>query len=1657
MSANAVAASDPASIDAIVEQLKARLSGARAKDAERFARRFFHRVAAEDLGARSVGAWAALVAGVMDFLNVRAHESANVRVFNATQPEHGWDSSHTVIQIVTDDAPFLVDSVGMAAANCGCLVHSVIHPVVAIERDPGGHVLGVIGDTAAPGRGKAESFMHFEVDRRAEPDEVAALKRAVEGALTDVRACVRDWARMRDQALAIADELATRSMPVDAAGRAEAQEFLRWVADDHFTFLGYREYAVAVEGGEEVLKADERSGQGILRGNDKAPPRPLRTLAARDLPQSGAIDAIILTKTNARSTVHRPGYMDYLSVLKFDAQGRPVGEQRFLGLFTSGAYGRRPWDIPLVRQKYEAVMQNSAIRRDSHSGKALRHILESLPRDELFQASAEELSTLAMGVLNLQERQRTKMFVRRDRYGRFYSCLVYLPRDRMSQDVRERIEALLRRALRGERLDSNVHVSDSALARLHAIVRTKGGDKSQIDMDDLEAKLAHIVRNWHDELRDLLVQKHGEDKGLKLAGRFGRALPAGYIEESTPWIAAADVETAATLRGVDDIRLTLYRPRRQDAEGTLRFKLFRFGAPIPLSDALPMMENMGLRVLSEHPYEMNVGDSPIFIQDFEVALALKAEFDLDAVKEAFQEAFERIWRGEAENDGFNRLILAAGLSWRQVAMLRAYCKYLLQTGVPFSQAYMEETLARYPLHARLLVEVFEARFDPAREQGSRTQAEAARKRALREIEPLISEAVAKAHAGLAEQLAGARGEARAAQIEMARASFEAVMDSVGSLDEDRILRSYLAVIKATLRTNFFQLRDAKCKEYMSFKLDPAKLPELPKPRPYREIFVYGPRVEGVHLRFGSVARGGLRWSDRREDFRTEVLGLVKAQMVKNTVIVPVGAKGGFFVKRPPLGGDRDAVLAEGVACYRLFINGLLDITDNLVDGKVAHPRDVVRHDADDPYLVVAADKGTATFSDIANAVSAEHGFWLDDAFASGGSQGYDHKGMGITAKGGWESVKRHFRSLGRDSQSEDFTCVGVGDMSGDVFGNGMLLSRHIRLLAAFDHRHIFLDPNPNAAASFAERERMFALPRSSWADYDTSKISAGGGVFARSAKTIALSPEIKQALSIATDAEQMTPTELMSAILKAPVDLLWNGGIGTYVKAVGETHADVGDRANNALRVNGKDLRCKIVGEGGNLGMTQLGRIEAALNGVLLNTDFIDNSAGVDTSDHEVNIKILLNDIVAAGQLTQEARNTLLAAMTDEVGQLVLRDNYLQNQAISVMERMSVQRLGAKQHFVRTLESQGLLDRQLEFLPSDAEFAERKARGQGLTRPELAVLLSYSKIVLYQQLLDSDVPEDPYLSKELVRYFPGALQERYADQMQRHRLRREIIATAVTNSMVNRMGATFVLRMQEDTGESPGQIAKAYSVAREILDARALWADIEALDGKVHGNAQIDAMLRIWNLMRQATRWLLNLPGGRLDIAGAVKRYGAGMRELRDCLDQVTAEGDRGVSRGERDKWIKAGFPEPLAQRLAALPAMASALDIIEVALDQKLAVPRVAEVYYALGEALHLKWLMQRIEELPVDGRWHAQARGTLRDELFYQQRALVSQVLGRGAAAQGAQAVAAWLGSDDASLRFTLGMLADMRNQVQMDYPTVSVAVRRLAQLVQAGARVA
>ncbi|MBE2211357.1 MAG: NAD-glutamate dehydrogenase [Xanthomonadaceae bacterium] len=1617
--------------------------------AREFAATLFERLSPGEIAMHSPKHWAAVAKDTLAFAETRKPGRALIRVFNPDVRKNGWDSPRSVLQVVNDDMPFLVDSVSNALVEKGIGVHALIHPVIAVTRDKAGRM-------TALGKGVDESVMHIEIDRLDSAD-AKALEKTIARVLEDVRASITDWPKMREKMEAAADGLLEHPGPVPVATLEEAREFLRWAADNHFTFLGYREYRVEKRGREDMLVAVDGSGLGLLRDDDASKPRPLKSMDAHQVQQAGVFDPLILSKTNARSHVHRRGYMDYIGVVSYDDKGHPLSEKRFIGLFTSSAYNRRPWEIPVVRARFDRVMHESGLPASGHSAKALRHILETLPRDELFQSSDAELLELGSGVLGLQERVDSKLFIRRDRYGRFYSVLVFVPRERFNTDMRLRIEQMLKEALSADHIESHVLMGDSPLAQLHMIARPRSESTDvDIDLAKLSDALAEIVRNWHDNLNDLLITRHGETEGLLLAKRFGRALSSAYIEQASPEAAADDVAQLAALADDSSIGITMRTdPAASHCANCIEVKLFRRGDSLPLSEVLPMLENMGLQVITEYPYDIEADGQAYSIQDLEVRPPDGMVPSAEGIA-FFVEAFSRVWSGDLENDGFNRLVLGAGLRWKQVQMLRSYCKYLMQLGVPFSQSYVEATFARYPLLARLMVEYFEARFDPT--TGKETKAEI-----VAGAEVFAAQLGMLAHDDAATQalkpVIAARNGSREAQGEAVRTALLSLLDRVKSLDEDRILRSFMGVIDATLRTNYYieypggKRVDGGPADYLSFKLDCAKVPDLPKPKPYREIWVCGPRVEGIHLRYGPVARGGLRWSDRREDFRTEVLGLVKAQMVKNTVIVPVGSKGGFYAKQlPDPAVDRDAWFNEGVACYKRFINGMLDITDNLsISGKILPPAGVVRHDGDDPYLVVAADKGTATFSDIANGIAQAHKFWLDDAFASGGSVGYDHKGMGITARGAWESVKRHFRALGRDCQKEDFTCVGIGDMSGDVFGNGMMLSKHIRLVAAFDHRHIFIDPNPDAASSFKERQRLFKLARSSWMDYDAKLISKGGGVFSRAEKSIPLNREIKAALGIEPDIEALSPTELISAILRSPVDLLWNGGIGTYVKSSQQSNADVGDRTNNALRVNGNELRCKVIGEGGNLGFTQLGRVEAAHNGALLNTDFIDNSAGVDTSDHEVNIKILLNGEVQKDRLTLPARNKLLASMTNEVAALVLNDNYRQNQTLSLMERMTQTRLGSKMHFIRSLEALGLLDRQIEDLPSDAEVAERKARGQSLTRPELSVLLSYSKLVAYPELLKSDVPEDPYLSKELVRYFPEPLQKKYAKAMEHHRLKREIIATAVTNSTINRMGATFLMRMQEDSGRSIGDIAKAYTITRETLDARELWTQIDALDGKVADATQVDALQVIWEVQRSFTRWLLSRPGAIPAIQQAVDRYHDGFRDIR-AGDGILPDSQRPAYEASRKEWRAKGVPATLADQLAALPYLEPSPNIIELARERKLRPIEVAKVYFRIADALREPWLREQIEALKVDGRWHAVARGVLRDELATQMRKLTEQALampGKDAEAK----VSAWLGRDDSMLRFTLAMLNELATQKTLDYPTVSVAVQRLAQLANRG----
>jgi len=1603
--------SKAALIEKIVQRVGEKFPPDQAARVQHFVRDYFRWVAEDDLAGRSVLDLYGTALSHWNFAQRRAPGKRLLRVYNPRMEEHGWQSTHTVIELVTSDMPFLVDSVNMELNRLGLTVHLVIHPVLHVPRDDHGQLLAASENGEAASNSPREAFIHVEVDRQSDADKLRDLEMRLNGVLDDVQLAVEDWPKMRQRLRDAIAHIKREPPPIDPAVVEEEVAFLEWLERDHFTFLGFREYVLAADhSGADALRIVPDSSLGILRNE------PLETVSrsfAHLPPEVRKLahkpELLIVTKSNSRATVHRPTYMDYVGIKRFDHKGEVVGEWRFLGLYTSLAYALHPAQIPLLRRKVHSVMTRAGFHKGGHSSKALAYVLETLPRDELFQSSEDELYDISTAILALQERQRVRLLIRRDPYRRFYSCLVYLPRERFNTQVRMRIQNILRDALAAVSIDFTVFLSESVLARIHFVVHTDPGHVPDYDLATLEVRIRDATRSWEDELHSALLQELGEARGNQLFTRYRGAFPASYSEDYPAAIAVTDIGRMESLGDANDLGMTLYQPL-EVAQGLIRFKLFRRGSPIHLSAMLPMLENMGVRVVDERPHEVQPeGGESIWVHDLGIAYPSHVHFDAERVRELFQAAFLQIWKGQVENDGFNRLVLYAQLPWRSVVMLRACAKYLRQTNFPFSQAYMEQALTNHPQIASLLVDLFMARFDPDHQD-----------QAVKRVQ-ILTEAIRES------------------------------LDAVPNLDEDRIQRRFLDLIQAMLRTNFFQTTSDGCpKDYLSFKLDPSHLPDLPNPRPQFEIFVYARYMEGIHLRGGRVARGGLRWSDRLEDFRTEIFDLMKTQMVKNAVIVPVGAKGGFVVKQPPVDQDHEALAKEVKRCYTTLIRGLLDITDNLGSSNVVPPPQVVRYDEDDPYLVVAADKGTATFSDTANSIAREYGFWLGDAFASGGSAGYDHKKMGITAKGAWESVKRHFREMGKDCQTQDFTVVGIGSMSGDVFGNGMLLSRHIKLVAAFSHSHIFLDPDPDPALSYRERERLFALRRSSWADYDPKLISKGGGVFSRSAKSIPLSPEIQRALDVHSEA--LSPAELIRAMLMAPVDLLWNGGIGTFVKARHQSHAEVGDRSNDAIRVNGDELHCKVVGEGGNLGFTPAARIEYALRGGRLNTDFIDNSGGVDCSDHEVNIKILLDGIVKAGDLSEKQRNELLAQMTDEVGALVLADNYQQAQALSVSEHLKLPLFDEHVRFLKSLEKRGRLERITWHLPPDDELSRRRGAGQGLTRPELAVLFSYAKIDLFNALLASDVCEDPHLGRELVDYFPVPLRQRFAKAMEQHRLRRELIATALANNVINRMGITFPFRINEHSGAIAADIARAYVATRNVFALPQIWKDIESLDGQADAHHQLAMLAATRKLVDRGTLWFLRNRKQPLDIATAMETFRPGVEAiagaLPNCLDAV----ESARLQAQAQAHVEKGVPSALAQRLASLPVLFAALDITEVSISLQRPVSLVAPLYFALGAQLELTWLRNQVAALGEDSRWMRLARAGLRDDLYRLHRTLTREALLLTPLANDPSTLLEnWLQANQVNVERYTQQLADFKTADVSDLALLTVAVSEARKLIQ------
>ena len=1581
-------------VERLVQSAQENLPPAQAQRAISFLEQYYRRVPAEDLAQTAL---LDLYGGALAHLNLaleRKPAAAIVRVYNPDFETHGWHSSHTVVEIVVDDTAFLVDSISMALNRLGYTIHLTVHPVIEVSRDQTGRLEapGEPGTTAL-----AESYIQCQIDHQSNLQTLKSTKRTIEQVIGEVVRAASDWQAMRGRALEAVQPGNGFPAAVSHEAIEEAVALCRWIADDLFTFLGSIVFDVA-PGDPEQLVPQPDTALGILR--PAAETDLADRLAVLPVGMPGYLEGhepLLITKANKRSNVHRPAYMDIIAVRHFDTAGTVTGETCLLGLFSAGAYNRAVTEVPALRLKLRRLLERSGLPANGHGIKVLQNIVENYPRDDLFQVTEDELFSSAMGILELQERQRVRLFSRRDRFGRFYSCLVFVPRDHFNSDLRLRIGEILLDACNGRSLQFNVYFSESVLARIHYLISVDPDSEPRQELRLVEKRIAQAARSWDDDLKAALVAHFGEEPGLAHRSAWGGGFSAAYQADCSARQAAYDIPRIADAAEKQHLGILLYRGSgTQNTEAQL--KLFSPGNPVVLSDVLPMIENMGLRVVSERPYRVMASDgAAVWIHIFNLLEGNGLSIDVDARKHDFEQVFQSVWDGEADNDGFNRLVLRAGLNWRETTLLRALYRYLRQIQFRYSQDYVIDTLAGNPRMTARIVSLFHARFDPDIDAD------------------------------------------RAGLLVSAQHEITVGLERVANLDEDRILFGFFNLVESIVRTNYYQEHDDTQPARLSIKIESQALARMPAPRPLYEIFVYSPRVEAIHLRAGKVARGGLRWSDRPEDFRTEVLGLVKAQIVKNAVIVPVGSKGGFIVRKPALGAQ-EAEANAAVDCYRTFIRGMLDITDNRKGDTIIPPERVVRHDDDDPYLVVAADKGTATFSDIANAVAAEYGYWLGDAFASGGSAGYDHKAMGITARGAWESVKRLFRELGIDTQATPFTVVGIGDMSGDVFGNGMLLSQHIRLVGAFNHQHVFIDPDPDPATSYAERNRLFHLAHSSWDDYDRETISPGGGVWPRSAKFIDLSEQARKALGIS--AARLSPSELIHEMLKAPVDLLWNGGIGTYVKASTESHEDARDRVNDALRVDANTLRCRVIGEGGNLGVTQLGRIEFSRGGGLCHTDAIDNSAGVDTSDHEVNIKILLNAAVETGEINIDERNSLLEEMTEEIARLVLHDNYAQTQALALAADGAAALIHQHGRALRQMERGHGLDRALEFLPDEETLAERSARGEGLARPELAVLLAYSKITTYQILLDSDVPEDPFLAEDLLRYFPARLSERFGSAMTQHRLRREIIATYVTNSMINRVGPGFTLRMSELTGRPPPDTARAYTAIREIFRLRELWFDIEALDNKVSAALQLALLHDTGQLLERGITWLLHHQPGHIDIAQTVESYRDGVDTLRQGLPRVLAASNRLTQKRRVRRFLNAGVPADLANRAAALAALSSALDIVDVAATRAHDVAAVAAVYFDVGDRLGLHWLRGRIRELPVTSHWHSMARFSLRAELNLSQRDLAARVLDNGQG-QGKAAVRHWVTAQQSACNRYLQLVNDLRRANTRDFAMLSVAV--------------
>lgn len=1583
-----------------------------------FAESFLTKIPEDDLKQMDTLSLAKTMESHWSLFNDKKDDKARIRIYTPTKEKDGWTVGRTIIDIVQDDMAFLIDSIVAEVVRHGQLIQMLVHPTLNAEYTAKGALKGFKSDYEQGLRRFSAS--HIELRGTISEAQIEELRMGLLRVMDDVANATRDWLPMKDRLREAQRQLSNAPAKFDDFLIEEYQAFLEYLYDNNFTLLGYREYKFSEKKGKPTGETVKNRSLGLLRDEYM----PVYLNDAREClsePQQKlrrGQQPLTIAKVNRRSSVHRHVPMDAVAIKTFDKSGNVTGEMLFVGLFTSVTYSRSVSDIPYLRVKIQNVINRTQFVPGSHDRRALRHILEKYPRDEVLQISENLLYEHANSILRLQERPRIALYPRTDPFGRYISCLVYVPRDRYETRLRLRLQNILEQELGGQCTNFQVTQDDSPLARVIYLIDTNHLEKApKYDAEAIEKKLEEAGRLWAELLRNALEASQSEKSQIgQIVQKYGNAFPVSYRESYEPRQAIHDIRKIEEVLKTGRIAVDLYRPH-DIPESRVRFKIYNPQKPITLSDVLPMLEKMGFRVISELPFEVEPAGSKehVWIHDVTMERASNSMMpDVKGIKDVFEEAFAKIWYGEMENDGLNKLVLRAKMNWRDIVILRTYLRYLRQVGLHYSREYIENTLADNPKITTSIVRLFKSLFDPALKGQNDIQA-----------------------AGCAVEI-------------------DHAMEGVDSLDQDRILRSITAVVNATLRTNFFQTdKDGNPKSWLSIKLDSKKIDDLPEPRPFREIWVYSPRVEGVHLRMDKVARGGLRWSDRHEDFRTETLGLLKAQQVKNSVIVPMGAKGGFVVKQPPKEGGRPAYMAEGIECYKTFIRGLLDITDNQVGDKIVQRENVVRRDEDDPYLVVAADKGTATFSDIANALSIEYGHWLGDAFASGGSAGYDHKKMGITARGAWESVKRHFRELNHDTQKQDFDVVGVGDMGGDVFGNGMLLSEHIRLVGAFNHLHIFCDPDPDVASSYRERARLFGEVKG-WDEYNTKLLSKGGRIFNRSEKSLQLTPEIQKRFDINRD--RVTPAELMNALLKTKTDLLWFGGIGTYIKAKSETHAQVGDKANDSIRINGEDVRAKVVGEGANLGVTQEGRIEAAKNGVKLNADFIDNSGGVDSSDHEVNIKILMNTIMRnkANNMDVKKRDKVLASMTDEVASLVLRNNYQQSQAISLMELQAPEMLTEHAALIAELERKTGLNRALENLPGDEEIANRLKLGRGLTRPELATLQAHAKIAYTWDLLGSDIPNSKAMEGRLLRYFPSKLQG-YQKEILGHRLKREIICTTLASSMINRMGPTFVRECLAKSEATPDDIAKAYIIVRESFGLRDLWREIEDLDNKVPAIVQLKAFREIAHMTERTVAWLLGRTGQKLDINKDIASFEKGIETLRRNFDSIVTPGLLWTIQQNTKANIANGLPERLSHDIALMPLLGSACDIIRIAATQKADLPLIAKIYFELGEHFHLDWMRTQAGYMPANDRWSIEALDGVISGLYSAQAGLTVRILkdmgteigNRGkksAKASNDNIVKRWVESHGQQANMVEPVFTDMRKASSVDLPMLMIAEQKL-----------